>query len=252
MSRWDLPAGPGGYSDAAGMAMDERFHLFVADTANGCVRHFSAFGRHLGDLGRPPAPGSHTARDRAGVLDRPHAVAVLDDVVLVACGERPLRRGVQCFGRDGRVLRPLLPDGDPEGWFGAPRGVWADATGILVACTLHGRVQRFRPDGTFLAGFRTGSGEEASRPHSLVRTADGRILVVDGGDEPGLRLYSSAGVREPLPEDLLRTEQPTAFTRDEDGRLYVLDRHGERVLRFNRALAFDAELVDLTEHMDGT
>jgi hypothetical protein len=254
LSRWDLPAGPGGYSDAAGMAMDERFHLFVADTQNGCVRHFSAFGRHLADFGRPPRPDSHAARDQKGVLDRPHAVAVLDDRVLVSCGERPLRRGVQCFDREGHVLRPLLPDGDPEGWFGAPRGLWADNQGILVADTLHGRVQRFRTDGTFIAGFRTGRGHDvASRPQAVVRVQGGHILVVDAGDEPGLRMFSAGGHREPVPADLLaRTEQPTAFARDEHGRLYVLDRHGERVLRFSAALAFDAELVDLTEHLDGT
>ena len=57
MSSWSLPAGPNGFSDAAGVAMDEHFHLYVADPVNDRVAHFSAFGRHLGDFGAP-APRS--------------------------------------------------------------------------------------------------------------------------------------------------------------------------------------------------
>ncbi len=115
-------------------------------------------------------------------------------------------------------------------------------------------MQRFKTDGTFVAAFRTGKNhDEASRPQAVVRAAHGHVLVVDAGDDPGLRMFTSGGTRERVPQALLeRTEQPTAFTRDEHGRLYVLDRHGERVLRFRSDFAFDAELVDLTEYQDGT
>src|SRR3972149_960664 len=81
VSSWTLPPSPQGYSDAAGVAMSEHFQLFVADPHNDRVRHFSAFGRHLGDLGSAVPGTGDAARDRAGVLEAPHAVAVFGDTV---------------------------------------------------------------------------------------------------------------------------------------------------------------------------
>ena len=50
------------------------------------------------------------------------------------------------------------------------------------------------------------------------------------------------------PEDLAkRVENPLATARDESGRIYVLDRDGERVLRFGPNLDFEAVIVDLEE-----
>ena len=126
MSTWTVPNGDRGWSDAAGVAMDEHFHLFVADPHNDRVCHFSAFGRHLGDLGTQAPDVGDQARDRPGVLDRPHAVALLGDTVLVACGDRARRRGVQRFSKNGDVLRPLASGGDVEATFAAPRGIHAD------------------------------------------------------------------------------------------------------------------------------
>ncbi len=251
LSRWTLPRTGTGYSDAAGVAMDDRFHIFVADPQAGRVRHYSVFGVHLGDLGQPPEPGD-ASRDRPGVLDHPSAVAVLDDLVLVTSGDRRLRRGVQCFGRDGTVGRPLRPEGDPEGWFGAPRGLWADRTGILVADTLHGRVQRFRPDGGFVASFATAAEPgEVSRPHGLARLQDGTVVVIDAGDRPGLRWFAAGGRVLPAPPGRERVEGPVAVAVDERDRLYVLDRGGVRVLRCGADREPEAEPLDLSEHLDG-
>lgn len=41
-----------------------------------------------------------------------------------------------------------------------------------------------------------------------------------------------------------------ALTADEQGRVYVLDHGGERVVRFAADLTFDRLLVDLREHLD--
>jgi hypothetical protein len=250
MSHWTLPASPAGYSDAGGVAMDEHFHLFVADACNDRVRHYSAFGRHLGDLG--VEPGGAATRDRAGVLDRPHAVALWDDTVYGAGGDHRRRRGVQRLHRDGRVQKPLLPQGDSEGWFGAPRGLWADALGLLVADTLHGLVLRYRLDGTFIAAVATAAGpEDASRPVAVARTRGGALLVVDHGDRPDVRLISVDGRERSLPPAMQEhVQHGLALARDEQDRIYVLDRGGERVQRFGPDLGFDAVLVDLSEHLD--
>jgi len=251
VSSWTLPPSPQGYSDAAGVAMNGHFHLFVADPHNDRVRHFSAFGRHLGDLGLAAPETGDVARDRAGVLDRPHAVAVFDGVVFVAAGDRPRRRGVQRFSERGELLRPLASGGDPEAAFGAPRGVWADAEGILVADTLHGRVQRFRADGTFVAHLPVGANGALARPVAVVRLRSGLVLVADRGDDAGIRALQPDGVRVGDATALQeRCTEPLAMTRDRRDRIYVLDRGGERVQRFHADLTFDGVVVDLAEHLD--
>jgi hypothetical protein len=253
LSQWTIQAPPAGYSDASSVAMDEHFHLFIADTTNNRVRHYSAFGRHLADIGLPPGEQGQAHRDRPGVLDRPHAVAVFDDTLYVACGERPQRRSLQRFWRDGRVQKPLLPQGDSDGLFGAPRGVWVDAAGVLLADTLHGQLLRFRHNGVFVAAAPTASSPRAmSRPHALLRLADGSVLFVEAGDEPGLRSLSKALQPRALPGDLAeRVQQPVAFAVDDQQRLYVLDHHGDRVQRFCGDGRFDATVVELPEYLDG-
>ncbi|MCC7065749.1 MAG: NHL repeat-containing protein [Planctomycetes bacterium] len=250
MSAWSLPPGQRGYSDAAGVAMDEHFHLFVADPHNDRVCHFSAFGRHLGDFGLPAPETGDVGRDRPGILDRPHAVAHFGDTVYVACGDRPRRRSVQRFSRRGEVQRPLASGGDIEAVFGAPRAVFADATGVLVADTLHGCIQRFRLDGTFLAKVNCGPAGQLARPVAVLRLSNGDLLFADRGDQPGVRRLRPDGARVAMPDDVdERCHDPQALASDERGRIYVLDRGGERVQRFGADLIFDCVVVDLAEHL---
>ncbi|MCR9243861.1 MAG: NHL repeat-containing protein [bacterium] len=251
VSAWSMPTGSTGYSDAAGVAMDENFHLYVADPHNQRVRHFSVFGRHLGDFGRAlPATGD-VGRDRAGVLEHPRAVAVHGRTLVVAGGERPRRFAVQRFDRSGNALTPLHSGGDPEAEFSAPHAVYADSAGILVADTLAGCVQRFRPDGAFVASVPCAPRGHLARPTAVVRRADGSLLLVDRGDDHGLRAVGADGRALPVPGDLpARCRDVVALAVDETSRLYVLDHHGERVVRFDTELAFDDVLVDLAEHLD--
>jgi len=251
LSAWTLPAPGQGYSDAAGVAIDEHFHLFVADPHNHRVRQFSAFGRHLGDLGQPAPATGDVGRDRPGVLDHPHAVALAGGCLYVAGGERPRRRAVQRFLRTGEVQRPLASGGDVEAVFGAPRGVCADAEGVLVADTLHGRIQRFRPDGSFVAHVPCSRRDALARPVAVLRLPGQVFLVADRGDEPGLAVLRPDGARLPAGEAMsARCDGPIALCGDERGRVYVLDRGGERVLRFAPDLAYDGVVVDLAEHLD--
>lgn len=251
VSAWTLPSCAKGFSDAAGVAMDPHFNLFVADPHNDRVRHFSAFGRHLGDFGRSAPAVGDAGRDRAGVLDRPHAVVVRGDTVFIAMGDRPRRHGVQRFRRGGQAAGPIHSHGDIEQAFAAPRALWIDAGGLLVADTLAGRLQRFRGDGTFVAAMACAERGAMSRPVAVLRRADGSILIVDRGDDAGPRLFGPDGQRRPLPAALAeQCQDAVAFAVDERERLYVLDRHGERVQRFTVELEFDRPIVDLAEHFD--
>lgn len=249
ISSWTTPVGPSGFSDAAGVAVDERFRVFVADPHNDCVRRYNAFGQHLGDLGLPPPESGDRGRDKQGVLDRPHGVAVWQERVYVAMGERPRRRGVQCFHLDGRSLRGLSARGDASEKFAAPRAVFADEKGVVVADTLRGRLQCFRHGGAFVQEYAVAGPGELARPISVLRREDGSMLCVDrGGDRDRLVLVRADGTRGDGGELGEVCREPIAVAADARGRIYVLDHDGERVVRGTSQLAFDEMLVDLAEH----
>lgn len=241
---WRLPDGDAGWSDAAGVAMDERYHVFVADAHNDRVLEYAPFGRLVRSYGEPPPARGDAARDRVGVLDRPHAVAVRQDVVFVACGEQPRRRAVQRWTRLGVPMRPLACRGEPDAKFGAPRGLWADPRGLVVADTLHGELQEFRIDGTFVRAVATAPAG-AQRPTAVARDGDGAFWFVSDGVVHGLL---PDGRPAPMPPFGDQCVDVVGLAIDEFGRFYVQDRHGDRVQRFARDGAaegvwFDADDV---------
>ncbi|MCA8957304.1 MAG: NHL repeat-containing protein [Planctomycetes bacterium] len=248
---WEFGDGADGYADAGGVAIDESFTIYVADTHGERVRRFTAFGKALSSFGQPHrrAPGA-VSRDRTGFLDRPHAVAEHDEVVYVACGDQHLRRGVQRFSYTGEVLSPLHAFGDPEARFGAPRGMCAGPGGIFVADTLNGVVQRFTSAGRFVHEFATARGVGGiSRPIAVQDLGDGTVLVVDQGDQPGLyRVDLNGRVVEAL-SGTRGIVDAVDLARDDAGRVYVLDRDGERVQRLHPDLTPDTEVLDLAEYL---
>ncbi len=247
VSSWCNPVGPKGYSDAGGIAIDRDFRIFIADAHNHCVRRYNAFGQHLGDLGLPMPTSGDRAKDKTGVLDHPHAVATHGEYVYVAMGERPRQRAVQCFHVDGRVLPGLPAQGDSARKWGAPRGIFADDQGVLVADTLRGRVQRFRHGGMFVQEYLVRSGE--ARPGHLVRLADGSILMVDhSGVHPELHAIERDGRERSVAELADACHDPLALAVDDRNRVYILDRGGERVVRATEDLGFDSVLFELAEY----
>src|SRR5690606_20971550 len=89
-----------------------------------------------------------------------------------------------------------------------------------------------------------------ARPIAVLPLADGRLLIVDRGDDPGLFVVTMGGVRAPVAAAAEHCQSAMALCRDDQGRIYVLDQRGERVQRFTPALQFDAVVVDLAEHLD--
>lgn len=247
VSRWSYEGPGGSYADAGGIAMDESFHVFVTDTANDMVRKFSAFGRELSQYGDRPQRGAGAAsRDRHGTFDRPVQIAVRGKIAYVCCGERKLVRGVQRVDlAHGRMLDRLRAFGDSEGRFGAPRGIAVDEREVYVADTMHGVVQRFRRDGMFVCEVRTSAHHaEASRPVAVLPLPDGELLVADAGDYHGLRRIRANGRVEEVAAEF---DEATDLASDDRGRIYVLDRAGQRVQRLTSGLEPDGLIVDLAE-----
>ena len=252
---WEYVGADGGYADAGGIAMAADHTIHVADTRNDIVRRFSVFGKAVGTLGEAHQrkPGAR-CRDRQGLLDRPRAVAWHDGVVWVACGEQRLRCGVQRFRRGGESLKPLAAFGDPGRRFGAPQGLCAGDYGVFVADTLHGVVQRFTIAGRFVSEIKIAGAEgEVSRPVAVQVLADGSLLVADQGDACGLKHFDADGalVAKPLWDDP-RLKNPVDIALDTQGRIYVLDRDGERVQRLLQDFSHDTLILDLTEYLHGS
>ncbi len=232
--------------------MDAHWGIFVVDTANDLLRHFSPFGKELESFGRPAhSQESGAKRDRAGVLNRPRAVAVHQNMIYVACGEQRLRRGVQRFSTDGRSHRPLSAFGNPEARYGAPRGICADDNGILVADTLNCLLHRFTVDGRFVQTVNTAQDEnEVSRPVAVQFLQDGTVLLADQGDRAGLKHLDWDGrVLTPQASLMPELRDPVGLAKDEVGRIYVLDRDGERVQRLHPDLSHDTLILDLREYL---
>ena len=249
VSSWGLPVGPSGYSDAGGVTIDRHFRIFVADGHNQWVRRFNAFGQHLGDLGLATQERRDHSRDRAGVLDRPHAVAAHLERVYVAMGEQPRRRSVQCFHVDGRVLPGLPARGDTAQKWAAPRGIWADEQGVIVSDTLRGKLQCFRGDGTYVQEIAVEPGDTVARPGHVVRLGDGTMLVVDHAKvRSRLVALGVDGRQRSLAQLQAACREPLAVAVDDQQRIYVLDHDGERVLRLTPQLELDCVLFHLSEH----
>ncbi|MEC8652849.1 MAG: hypothetical protein VXY92_09835 [Planctomycetota bacterium] len=251
ISTWSTPVGPSGYSDAGGVAIDARFRIYVADPSNACLRRYNAFGQHLGDVGLPLPSTGDRGRDKLGVLDRPHAVACPMERLWVTAGDRPRRRGVQCFDVHGKALRSLSAQGEAGTKWAAPRGVCCDERGLVVADTLRGRLQLFRPGGTFMQERSLPSGA-AARPGAVARLPSGAVVVVDhGGVEAALVGLAADGAQVALPGLDGEVRDPVGLATDPRGRLLVLDEGGDRVLRWSADRGEPELLVDLSGYGDG-
>ncbi|MBL8722514.1 MAG: hypothetical protein JNK49_00625 [Planctomycetes bacterium] len=237
-----LPPGDHGVADAAGIAFGAHGELLVADPQNHRVCRTSVFGRLAASHGEAPPARGDRGRDRPGVLEFPVAVAVdpIHHTWFVAGGELPRRCAVQCATPEGAGLRVVPSLGQPGAEYGAPRGLWCDRHGLLVADTLHRRLQRFRLDGTFVATVPC-RGQPVA-----VASALGHCFYLTSAPRAELHGVHLDGAPLPVPAACRAAlDQPIALTADAAGSLYVLDRCGERVLRLQPDLGTAEVLFDV-------
>ena len=109
-----------------------------------------------------------------------------------------------------------------------------------------------------LRGQRAGRGWVAFCPaHDNTRTPalsisegrDGRLLVIDEGDRPGLWQFELSGRKRAAVELGDQLVDPVGLARDDSGSIYVLDRDGERVSRLRSDLGHLTLIFDLAEYL---
>jgi hypothetical protein len=223
-----------------GLDIDDDHHLWIADSAAGCVRSFSVFGREV----RSFAGSAESERDERGSLGAPVDVAVVgrgDESVLAVATAGWRRHAVQLFRPDGHWIGSLRPQGSSVGRFHGVRRVAALGRMLYVCETRAGRVQVYR-DGEFHFAFSLPVASAGRfEPASLAPLADGRLVIAAGGLHSGLLLVDPAGrlqaVLAERGEETGRVVDPGDVAVEEvDGagatRIAVIDRDAERVQVF--------------------
>ncbi len=180
-----------------------------------------------------------------GELQRPRDLIVLEDGSLFVADTGNHR--IQHLSPDGSLIAQwggfsgTDPAAAPPGTFNEPWGLGMGPDGsIYVADTWNHRVQKFSPDGEFLATwgyFGTAEAPEAFwGPRDVEVDDQGRVFVTDTGnkrivvfDEQGnyLTQFGQAGLS---PGEF---DEPTGLAIDDQGRLYVADTWNQRVQVFS-------------------
>jgi tripartite motif-containing protein 71 len=236
--QWTAAGGfASGFNAPAGIGVDARGSVYVADEGNARVVRLWGDGTYLGEVGGPADLGGAGLHSAGSV-----AVAMGPDETYVA---DTAHNRVLVYGPEG-ALRAKWGAGEGNGAAGSgtgqldrPSAVALDGAGdAYVADTANNRVVEFSPTGSVIAQWGshgTGAGHFRS-PTGIAVDATGRVYVVDSEnnrvqvfDSGGQFLYTW-GVRGVAPGEFA---QPSAIAIDCNGDAYVADTDNNRVQRFN-------------------
>ena len=207
----------------------DRVHVFGPD--DGLRRSWGTYGTGIGELSGPLG------------------IAVSSDGSVYVSD---LKDRVQLFAADGVYLGRFGTFGFDEGQFNGPLGlaVAAGAT-VFVADAWNHRVQVFEPDGTFLRQW--GNDPYAvgrfNLPSEVALAPSGRLYVAEPRRDRVQAFDAQGALQAILEGNCPRgsdrcTEDgqfavPWALEVDDEDRVYLLDRYGGRVQRFDSGLTFE-------------
>ncbi len=176
--------GPFEFDGVAGVAVNNKGELFVADFSNQRIQHLRANGEFIEQWGTTKKVGI-----KAGEMNYPTDVAIAADGSLYVADGYNDR--IQVFSSEGEFLHKwggpfaLNISGSGPGWFATVSSVAIGPQGNVFATDFYNnRVQKFAPDGTFLSAFGekgTGSGQ-FDRPVAVAVAKDGTVFVTDLGN----------------------------------------------------------------------
>jgi DNA-binding beta-propeller fold protein YncE len=213
----------GKLSSPAGVAIDTKRHIYVADSGRGKVIVFDSQGHYLSEVGDPkqfsrlsdvavsPRTGDIYALDRGGVDSDFHRISV--------------------FHPDGQFVRFIAERGSGRGQLNHPNQLVVNGEGhIFVLDAGNFRVQIFDEKGNYLNSWgRVGQGlGNLARPRGIAVNEQNLVMITDAAfqnfqifDVDG-RLYLPVGRHSP-PGTPGRYLLPSGIAADETGRIYVVD-----------------------------
>lgn len=223
---WNLPAEGGSLPTPRSLAIGPRDELAALDTA-GRVLIYSDAG---------------TLLRQWKMLDvsvgKPEGLVVLRDGRVVVCDTHYHR--IVVFDPSGVILKTWGQKGEGRSEFIYPVGICADSQENLYICEYggHDRVQKFTPDGRWLAEFGSfGIGpEQFQRPSGLV-WREGRIYVADGINNRVLIFTDTGKFIGQLggPSGPIAFNLPYDIALGPDGALHVLEYGAGRFTRVSAA-----------------
>lgn len=158
-----------------GLTVDDGGNIWVTDVGLHQVFKFSSDGTLLLTVGERGVAGGGQTR-----FNQPTDIAVAKDGSFYVTDGYGNARVVK-FAQDGRYLFEWGTPGAAPGQFNVPHGIAIDdAQNLYVADRGNGRIQVFSPEGKFLHEI---SGPHIGRPWALDIASDGRLYMVDGGDQ---------------------------------------------------------------------
>jgi DNA-binding beta-propeller fold protein YncE len=232
----------------------------VADGGNNRIQHLSAEGKVLqvwgtfGDITKGDAPG--------GTFSEPWSVAVgTDGSVFVA---DTWNHRIQKFTADGKFVKMWGYFGQaekPDGFWG-PRGLAVDKKGnVYVTDTGNKRVVVFTTNGDFVTQFGTAGMDpgQFDEPVGISIDQEGLVYIADTWNS---RVQIFAPDETGKNFTLLRAWEVTAWTGESldnkpflaaapNGRLYVADPEGYRVLKFDQEGKLIMGWGDYSTDLDG-
>jgi uncharacterized protein (TIGR03663 family) len=216
--------------------------LYIADTENNRIQHFSRTGEvlHLwgsfADISKEPAPG--------GTFNQPWGLAISPDGAFVYVADVWNHR-IQKFTADGQFITMwgYFGQGDSPEAFWGPRDVVIDDLGrVVVTDTGNDRLVIFDADGKAITSFG-GQGftpGEFDEPVGLAVDGEGRLFVADTWNQRmQVFAHDENGNYAPLVSwDIYgwfgeSWDNKPYIGADQDGNIFVVDPESSRVLEFN-------------------
>jgi DNA-binding beta-propeller fold protein YncE len=233
--------GAGQLQSPHGVAVAPDGSLYVADSRNHRIQHFSKEGTALSvwgtfaDVSKGDAPG--------GTFNEPWGIAVGNDGTVFVADTWNHR--VQKFTADGRFLTMWGNFGLGDSAFGlwGPRGLAIDATGrVYVADTGNKRIVVFDADGNYIAQFGgAGAGlGQFNEPVGVAVDSSGQVYVADTWNQR-LQVFapdSAGSTFSPLLQWPVlgwygqSVENKPFVATDGQDHVFVTDPEGYRVLEF--------------------
>jgi sugar lactone lactonase YvrE len=222
------------------VAADPAGNVYVADSGNRRVQKFDdsgAYVRTFGTTGIPYLTDNYHYNAPYGVaVDASGNIGIVEQA-----GQRFVK--LDASGIPQFAVGQAGVSGTDNAHFSGPSGIAFDANGYAyVAESSYGRVQVFKPDGTYFATLGSyGSGNyQFASASDVAIGSNGYIYVVDTMNHrvqvyDRTRIYLvTLGVSGEEGSDTLHFRRPKGICVDDQGNIYVADTGNHRVLKFDR------------------
>ena len=251
--------GDGQFNGPRGIAMAPDGSIYVVDSGNNRVQHFSAEGQYLNSWGtfasvdQGEAPG--------GTFNQPFGIAIGPDGSVYVADTWNYR--IQKFTADGRFITMWGVSGQaetPDAFWG-PRGLAVDQAGhVYVSDTGNKRIAVFDANGQFLTQFGTYgmNAGELDEPVGLAIGSNGNVFVADTWNQR-VQVFTPNpdGSFSPLREWTVTgwssqsIDNKPLIGLDGEGNLFAVSSDAYRVLEFDSTGAILRVWGDFSSGIDG-